>query len=153
LDQWIRFSDVSRQLLLAGFLIACGLYLIWALVVPLTRQINPYFAARALERSLPDSKNGLINWLDLRQQKLSPVIRDAGQDRALEELQQADVEQAIPSRWPLRLFFATIGLVALVIVLRFIWPDQFGSLMQRAFYPFTPKAVPTHTRLQLVKPV
>src|ERR1700680_2775972 len=44
----------------------------WILLC-LARRINPFYAAKKLEETLPDAKNSVVNWLDLRDEKLPPV--------------------------------------------------------------------------------
>src|SRR5687768_6016683 len=51
---------------LAGALAYLGLTVVW----PLTRSINPYFAARQMEQTLPGAKNSVVNWLDLHDEQL-----------------------------------------------------------------------------------
>src|SRR5262245_47535492 len=52
LDRWLELSSLVRQLTFAAFLFASGVYLTFALFLPLWRRINPYYAARQLEQSL-----------------------------------------------------------------------------------------------------
>src|SRR5687768_14509714 len=56
LDHWLHFPDWARQSLLALFLAGAGYYVYASLLRPLFSQVNVYYAARALERSLPESK-------------------------------------------------------------------------------------------------
>src|SRR5262249_40702269 len=54
---------------LTAFLLyaACAVaFLGFFLVRPLLRRVNPYYAARQLEQTLPGAKNSVVNWLDLR---------------------------------------------------------------------------------------
>ncbi len=66
--------------------------------LPLSRRINPYFAARQLERSLPGAKNSVVNWLDLRDENLPSAIRGAVGQRAARDLGEADLEKAVSDR-------------------------------------------------------
>src|SRR5207244_1411075 len=81
------------------------------------RRVNPYYAARQLEQSLPDAKNSIINWLDLRDEKLPPAIRSALGVRAAKDLKQVDPEKAVNSRVPLLLGAVLAGLVLAMLVL------------------------------------
>ncbi len=153
LDHWLNFSDTTRQILLGCFGVAAVGYLIYALVLPLRRQVNPYYAARALEKTLPESKNALVNWLDLRNEPLPPVIRDAVQMRAASEFEEADVEDAIPSRRPVYLAAAAAGLLVVLFISSFFLAGKFGTLLQRTFFPFGAADIPTQTRLYLVAPI
>ena len=66
--------------------------------LPLSRRINPYFAARQLERSLPGAKNSVVNWLDLHDENLPSAIRGAVGQRAARDLGQADLDKAVSAR-------------------------------------------------------
>src|SRR5262249_47648213 len=98
LDHWLTLPLGARQfalLFLAAVIVA---YVAVAFVRPLLRQVNPYYAARQVEQTLPGAKNSLVNWLDLRLQKLSPAIRQAVGHRAAHDLTQADLDSAISGR-------------------------------------------------------
>src|SRR2546423_757855 len=74
--QW-HFTALTRQLLFVAYLLGAVGYLGWALVRPLTRRVNPYYAALQLEKATPGTKNSVVNWLDLHEEKLPPAIRVA----------------------------------------------------------------------------
>ncbi len=153
LDYWLGLSDLTRQFLLLGYVGGLVGFAVYGIVLPWRRQINEYYAARALERSVPDTKNGLVNWLDLRDEALAPAIHAAVQERAASEIKQADFEQAIPVRRPFILFFVAAALVVLGFVVGITLTDQIGSLLQRAFFPFNSAASPNQTRLLLTEPI
>src|SRR5206468_11877391 len=75
-----RSSDL-RLVCWGGFLIAlCSC--VGLAVRQLLHVVNPQFLARRLEQTVPDAKNSVINWLDLREEPLAPVIRGSlGRDR------------------------------------------------------------------------
>ena len=77
LDRLLELPPIVRQGACVLYLLASLVYLTTYVFVPLSRRINPYFAARQLERSLPGSKNSVVNWLDLREENLPPAIRGA----------------------------------------------------------------------------
>ncbi|HMP17065.1 MAG TPA: hypothetical protein PKD72_08595, partial [Gemmatales bacterium] len=147
---WFRLSDGVRQ----GLWILAGLgtaaYVGWRIVYPLIQQINPYYTARMIEKATPGSRNGIINWLDLRNQDVSPIVRDALSRRAVHELDSANMEEAIPTRNPVRTgIIVGVILLALILIAIFL-PDQIGSLFQRALFPFKSTIIPTHTRLEVI---
>ncbi|HQR08549.1 MAG TPA: hypothetical protein PLN21_17120, partial [Gemmatales bacterium] len=153
LDYYLHLSDGIRQVLwsLAG--IGALAFIGWRLVLPLVSKINPYYTARMIERATPGSKNGIINWLDLRDGTPSPIIRDALSRRAVHELDSANMEEAIPTRKPIRTAII-IGIILLGIIgFAFFIPDQVGSLFKRAMFPFQPNIIPTHTRIEVLNPV
>jgi hypothetical protein len=118
----------------------------------LTRRVNPHFVARQLEQTLPDAKNSVINWLDLRDQPLAPVIRGSLGRRAAQDLTHADTERAISARrvgW-------LAGVAGVLFLVQIGWliasPAQVASLLQRAFFPFDLARIAKRTSLTLLKP-
>src|SRR5262249_48041881 len=118
----------------------------------LLRRVNPLFLARRLEQTLPDAKNSVVNWIDLRDEPLPPVIRGSLGRRAAKDLGRADPDQAISARplwW--------IGTITAVLLLaQAAWllasPSQVLSLLGRAYLPFERKPIATRTELTLLKP-
>ncbi len=123
------------------------------LCVRLYRRINPYYAARQLEETLPDAKNSVINWLDLKNQALPGAIRNAVGQRAARELKQTDPDKAVDPKgnWLLGGVFAV--LVLGLVVLFALGPNQFTSLLQRAFTPFFKNGLATRTEITLLRPL
>jgi len=156
LDRWLDLAPVVRQAVCTVYLLASALYLTVFVLLPLSRRINPYFAARQLERTLPGAKNSVVNWLDLRGEDLPSAIRGAVGQRAARDLGRADLEKAVNAR---RTYVA--GAVAAVCALAFLiafftlGPGLFLGYLGRAFAPFGASgkaAPPTATRLTVVKP-
>jgi len=153
-DRHWKFSDPVRQLGLVLYLAGSAIFLGLTVVRPLLRRINPYYAARQVEQTLPGAKNSVINWLDLHEQKLAPAIRNAIGGRAAKELAKADLEKAISGQRALiaGLVTATLGALFLFLFLA-VGPSQFGSLIYRAFAPFgSSDGIPTRTRLRILRP-
>jgi hypothetical protein len=152
-DRWLVLSPLSRQLALAGFVVAALVYTAFGLVLPLCRQINPYFAARHLEQVVPGSKNSVVNWLDLHREPLPPAIRAALGQRALHDLANADLEQAISGRRAAWLGGLTAALaLAALVTMALLGARPFFSLLGRTFAPFREGAIATRTSLTLVQP-
>src|SRR5438067_3948927 len=66
LDRWLVLSGAARQAALILYLAAACAYLGIFVAWPLYRRVNPYYAAKRLEETLPEAKNSVVNWLDLR---------------------------------------------------------------------------------------
>lgn len=151
--QW-HFSPLMRQLLFAAYLVAGLVYLGWALVRPLTRRVNPYYAALQLEKATPGTKNSVVNWLDLHEEKLPPAIRVAVGQRAAKDLARSNLEQAISGQraaWSGGLT-ALLGFVFVALFILF-GPRQFSALLARAFGPFElSNAIPSRTQILILKP-
>jgi collagen type III alpha len=152
-DRWLELAPLTRQLVFAGYLLAAAVYLGFALILPLCRRLNPYYAAREVERSLPGAKNSVVNWLDLHDEPLPAAIHGALSQRAARDLAQVNLEQAISGRRAAWLGGAVAGLVLLLFVLMLLLsPKPFFSLLGRAFAPFRDGAIATRTQLVLLHP-
>ncbi|HMC63838.1 MAG TPA: hypothetical protein VKI65_02760, partial [Gemmataceae bacterium] len=153
LDSWFDLSLGMRQAAVVAFIVGVLVYLGVALIRPLSRQVNPYYAARQVEQTLPEAKNSVVNWLDLRAEKLPPAIRSAVGHRAAQDLSQADLETAISGRrvaW----LGGTAGMLFLVAVIllcvfRF---SPFRSLLGRALVPFGNAAIAHRTGITIIRP-
>jgi hypothetical protein len=87
-----------RWLALSAYAAAAGVYLALAVVRPLRRPINPAYAALQVERLLPGAKNSVVNYVELRDQGVSPVLRVALGVRAARDLARAEPEKAVSPR-------------------------------------------------------
>src|SRR5882762_595731 len=67
-------------------MIGSAVYLALFVLRPLTWRINPYYAARQLEKELPGAKNSVVNWIDLhdhdRLGRLPGLVRSPPADLA-----------------------------------------------------------------------
>ncbi|MBI1915744.1 MAG: hypothetical protein HYS12_13575 [Planctomycetes bacterium] len=142
--------------LYAGFFVyltAALVYLGVTVVRPLTQHINPYFAARQVEQTLPGAKNSVVNWLDLHDEELPPAVQSALSQKAAKDLAKADLEKAVSGRRAGWAGGIVAGLVFVLLVLIFSFGG--GKLFKhlgRAFLPFNGAAPPTKTQLVLLEP-
>ena len=146
-------ATASRQAGLIFYLVAAGLYLAVVVVRPLRWRVNPYYAARQLEQTLPNSRNHVINWIDLHSEKVPSVLKANLGQRAAKDLSKADVDRAISSRRALAVggaagFFAAVFLVLFVL----FGPRPFASLLGRAFAPFGKAAIASRTQIDILRP-
>jgi hypothetical protein len=153
LDRWLELPALTRQVAFTIGAVAAGIYAGIAIIRRLLQRINPYFAARHIERTLPEAKNSLVNWLDLRGQLSPGSIRSAVSHRAAKDLARADLDQAISARRTAWLGGGTLVLLGAVAVLFLQGPPQFYSLMRRAFAPFGGAALESRTRITVLQPV
>jgi hypothetical protein len=116
------------------------------------RRINPYYVARQLERHLPESKNSLINWLDLHDDDLPSAFQKNLSARAAEQLQEGNPEAALRQRkhWVL-LGITSLPTLAL-FVLFVLGPMAFFTSMARTFMPFWTPAHATRVQITLIQP-
>ena len=154
LDRAFTLSAGTRQMLLVSYVVAAGVYGYLAIIRPMRWRVNPLYAARQIEHTMPGQRNHLLNWVDLRDEKLPGVIRSSLGQRAAKDLSKVDVDQAISNR---RAWIAGGGvgvscLVLVALVLLF-GPRVFGSLLGRAFAPFGGgSAIAAQTTITLIRP-
>src|SRR5437870_10292913 len=72
LDRRFELSALIRQITFTLFAAVGALYAGVALFRPLFQRINPYYAARLLEQTLPSAKNSVVNWLDFQDRSVPP---------------------------------------------------------------------------------
>lgn len=153
LDRWLELPSLVRQWAFLGYLLVSMLYLGVALVWPLCKNVNPYYAALRVEQTVPGAKNSIVNWLDLHAEKLPGAIRSAVGARAAKDLTHADLDRAISGRRVFTLGGAAVALcIGFVVALAILGPSTFFSLFARAVQPFTETTQATRTRLTLLQP-
>jgi len=154
LDRKFDLAAPVRQAAFAGYAVAAVAFLLAAVLIPLCRRINPYFAARAVEGVVPGAKNSLVNWLDLHGETMPPAIRASLSQRAARDFGRADLEQAISGRRAVWLTGLT-ALFALALFGVFLTSGVggFGTLLARTYAPFGGGATVTRTKLTLERPV
>ncbi|MFL5329283.1 MAG: DUF4175 family protein [Gemmataceae bacterium] len=152
-DRWLHLPAIARQLGLVAFIAGAVWYIRRVLLTPIRSQVNPYYAARKVEHVMPEAKNSLVNWLDLRDRPLAEPIRDALGRKAAGDLSHANLNEAIKDR-RLSRSGAVAGMltVTLIVVLAILRPTQFFSLVERTFLPFTSTAIAAQTQITLVEP-
>jgi hypothetical protein len=155
-DLAVRGADdavvTGVRLTALGVYAALVLVLLGQLAVRLYRRINPYYAARRLEEIIPDAKNSVINWLDLKGETLPGAIRNAVGQRAARELKESDPDKAVNAKGNWVLAGILAGLCLGVLVLFAMGPNQFGSLVRRAFLTPLFTRLDTKTEITLLRP-
>ncbi len=153
-DRLLAGSEGVRQILFLGYLAGAAAYLAVFVVRPLTRRINPHFAARQVEQTVPGAKNSVVNWVDLHGQPLHPAVRNALGVRAAKDLARADLDRAVSGRRAgVAGALAGLAVAVLFALLLSMGGGAFFDGLGRAFAPFHFTGPPrTRTRLTLVRP-
>jgi len=143
--------DVARWSAFAAF----GLIFAYALLRSLqcaVSEVNPYYVAQLIEQTIPDGKNGLINWLDLHDETMPSAFQKNLSGRAAEQWKDADIEQSLSAQgngW-------LLGIAALpalgLAVFMFLNPPAFGGSLLRAFLPWYAPPPAALTRITLLQP-
>jgi hypothetical protein len=153
-DRQFVLSLSARKTALFLYALGAAAYLWLAVLRPLRRRVNPYYAARQVERTLAGAKNSIVNWVDLHDEPLPATIRGAVGQRAAKDLAHADLERAISGRragWAGAV--AGVCFVAFLTAFILLGGRQFFSFLGRAFAPFAfGGAVPTRTLITVVRP-
>ena len=126
----LQLSAGVRQLALVLYFLLAAAFLTWQVILPQRRPINPRFAALQLERTLTDPKNSVVNWVDLRDEKLPAAIHGALTRRAAKDARQADVERAFSARQAGWAGGAAglCGLLFLIAIVTIGWHGFFSAL-------------------------
>lgn len=152
-DRAFELPAIARFAAWWGFVAVAVGYASLTLILPALRDVNPYYAAKQLESTLPGAKNSVINWLDLRQAQLPQVVRAALSHRAAVDLTKAEPEHAISGRRTAWLGGAVFALLLAQVVAFFvIQPSQYLSLLGRAMFPFSLRGIASRTELALLRP-
>src|SRR4051794_36819178 len=153
LDRWLQLPSLVRQLALLGYLVTAGVYVAVVLLRPFRREVNPYFAARQVERAVPGAKNSVVSWLDLRAEPLPASIRNAVGQKAASDLKRVHMDDIIRDRRLPWLGSVAGGLLLAAAILFFLLrPAQFLSLLGRALVPFGSTAIAARTELTMLQP-
>jgi hypothetical protein len=153
LDRRLEMGVAARALAFLSFLAIAGIYLTFALVRPWFRQINPYFAARSVERLIPEAKNSLVNWLDLKERDLPAAIRQNVVGRAVRDADRAPIDQAVRARHVPWLAGLVLFLVLAAGIEAFVLgPGHFLSRLGRILAPFGSAAAASSTRITVLRP-
>src|SRR5579864_8091416 len=82
-DRYVEMPRGTWWAVVAGYIALAVGYLYLTLFLPNRRQINPYFAARQVERTVPDAKNSLVTYVDFEEdRKLPSSIKTAISQKA-----------------------------------------------------------------------
>ena len=99
IDRKFETPSGTGWAVLAGYLVLAGGYLWITLFRPSRRQINPFFAAHQVEMTIPDAKNSLVNYVDLKDDPTLPAsVKAAIGNRAGKELKRVDLQQTLQKK-------------------------------------------------------
>lgn len=154
LDQIFTLSATARISLLALFAVGTLAYAAFAVILPSLRRVNLLFAAREVERADPNTKNSLINWLQLhdREEGIPEPILRAIEARAASDLKRIDLGEAIQTTHILRASYVLAGVVVAFCLFLFATTKEIGPSLRRVLFPLAEIAPPTETKLTQIEP-
>ncbi len=95
-DHYVETPAGSGWAALTVFIAGVAGYLYLTLYRPGRRQINPIYAARQVEHNIPDAKNSVINYIDLKDdEKVPGSVMAAIGVRAARDLRNVDLNRVI----------------------------------------------------------
>jgi len=146
--------DRGVRLTLWGLFVGTlGIAIVTLAVFFVRKQVSLHYAARRLEKALPRSHNGLINYVELKHYPLAPAVRTAILSQAAKEVGHTDPDQVIPPRLPLRILLFVGILVAVLVGYGLAWPEKFVPLLKRSLFPLQVEGIPTATQIKLISPL
>lgn len=151
IDQVLVLSTAMRFAMLIGFALATLGVLAYWVFLPATRRINPLYAAHAVEKSRPQTKNSLTNWLQLKERgdNIPDPIMKAIELRAVDDVRRIDLHEAIDSK-PLVHSFYTLGAVVVIFcAYSFFTTKSLAPSIRRVLFPLAEIAPPTATNLMV----
>lgn len=153
LDRFLALSSLARQAMFIGMCAGAGYWCYRKLWLTLSRPINPVYAAVLLERLIPDAKNSVVNWVDLRDEKIPESVRHALGRKAVNDLSQHEGEEVLSTR-----NFMILACVAgslffiLAMMILILGKNPFFSLLGRTFTPFVETTIATRNSIEILKP-
>ena len=153
-DRLLQQAPAFRQGAFLLFLAGAGAFVAVFLGRPLSRRVNPYFAARQVEADAPGAKNSVVNWLDARSQPLPAAIRGrsaSGPPRTSPAPTSNRPSAAGAPAGPAGPA-GVAAFVLFVLMIAFGGPRPFFSRLGHAFAPFASPSDGPATRLTLLRP-
>jgi hypothetical protein len=156
-DHWLISGGLGfwgRLFFGVGFFAGVILYSIRYVVPPLVKRINPVFAAATIEKSEPTLKNSLVNFLLLRrhQQEVLPVVYQALEHRAADDLNRVSVDTVVDRAHLIRLGYILAALVGVFCVYTLVSPKNPIRSAMRVIWPWARIEAPTWAHIRDVQP-
>lgn len=81
------------------YLVGAAGFLYWSLFRPSRRHINPFYVAVKVEQQIPDAKNSVVNYVDLKDdEKVPGSVKTAIGTKAAKDLKHVDLARAIQKK-------------------------------------------------------
>lgn len=154
-DHWVFDLGIAgRWLALVVLLAGVVWYVVRHLAWVAWRSINPLYAAKVIEQGTPTLKNGLVNYLLLRQHRSlvqEPVFR-AIQGRTAADVEPLEIEAAIDHSPLFRLGYVLAAVVALAGLYKIVSPKDPVPTVRRVLAPWAAISRPSRVRVLEFKP-
>jgi hypothetical protein len=156
-DHWLFPHGMGfwgRLTALGLYLAGAGYYAYRRLLPLVLMSINPVYAAEAIERSKPSLKNGLINFLLLRNQreKVPSAVYEAVEQQAATSLARVPMEGAVDRSRLIQLGYVLLAVVALFSVYFVLSPKNPFATVGRVMLPWAKIDAPTRVAITDIEP-
>jgi len=155
IDQWLwSLNTAARYIFWVGFIGGTGFWFARYVLPLIGRRIHPHYAARRIESTLPELKDGLITWVQLSDSDSPPpksVLNAVGRYVA-KQLKGQDVASVIDQLNPLKLAAALMGLTLLGAIYLATSPKSVPATIQRLLMPWANVAPATRVQIVSVTP-
>ena len=153
LDRFLALSSLARQFLFAGFVLYSGWWVYKKILTPLLLPVNPIYAALLLEQAIPDTKNSLVNYVDLKDSVIPESVKLALGKRAAKDLKSHDEDEFVSHKNLFMLGTLAGFLFFILIILAVIFgKNPFFSLLGRTFTPFVETTIATRNTVLILNP-
>ncbi|MDG2223172.1 MAG: circumsporozoite protein- membrane associated protein, partial [Rubripirellula sp.] len=155
-DQWIYSPGIGLRVVVWIAAVAFACWYVWGRILPLLRsRIHPEYAARSLERDLPELRQSLTSYVTLREQPVaaglrSRVVRSIGAATAgrLKTYDELPTEATGTLRW----WIAAAGGFAVLVAYTAISPKSSIQSAARLAAPFAAIDAPRRVSIRDVLP-
>ncbi|MEY4565565.1 MAG: hypothetical protein RLY14_535 [Planctomycetota bacterium] len=155
MDHWIWSLSTWARYLFWAIWVGLSLYWIGRRVLPLfIYKIHPLYAAKAVEQALPELKNRLISWWELKNQSNSAprgVVAAVGR-QAVAQLRTHDTSALIDSRPMLTSIAIAIALSVLLGLYSISAPRSAWTTAERVLFPWRDIRPPARVQIESVLP-
>ena len=154
-DHWLWPLSVPARFMAMFVLPGMGLFIaIKYLLLPLSRSINPEFAALTVEQAHPELKNGLINFLFFRDRPslLRNGVFQGMQEQAAADLVNIPIDSALDRSSIIKLGYALVALATVWVGYILLSPKNPLQSVERILLPWREIARPSQVEIQEVSP-
>lgn len=154
-DHWLMPLGTAGRFLALALLIG-GTAAFFALILwpLLRREINPVYAARTIEESVPSLKNSLVNFLLLRKDPngLKAAVLSAVEQRAAVDISNVPVDLAVDRSKVIRLGYVLLAIVSVFALYKVRSPKDPFQTMARVFAPWANIERPARVTINEIEP-
>ena len=155
IDHWIvGLNTAARWIALIGLAIAATFVFVTQVLPPLIHSINPEYAAQTVERSFPNLKNGLINYLFFRDRpgEIRDSVFQGVRKQAAVGLADVPVDSAVDRSSIIRLGYAMVAMATLWCGYILISPKNPFQSLNRIAAPWQKITRPSRVDILSVAP-